>query len=128
MAGVYKFLSIHSLNNSILSGVKAMPLKDSTSDNTSTFSQNRSRYMSGYFPQTTTQIQQKKWMNTNRDASSVAHRRRVNTIGNGTLNASEEPMSFTSSAETNSARMALNKVRAGGAVVPPKRTHRMAHL
>ena len=44
MAGVYKFLSIHSLNNSVLSGVKAMPLKDSTSDNTSTFSRNRNHY------------------------------------------------------------------------------------
>ena len=95
MAGVYKFLSIHSLNNSVLSGIKAMPLKDSTSDNTSTFSRNRNNYMAGFFTTTVQESQQKKWMNENRDASYIAYKKKVNSIGNGTLNANNEPMTFT---------------------------------
>jgi hypothetical protein len=128
MAGVYKFLSIHSLNNSVLSGVKAMPLKDSTSDNTSTFSRNRNHYMAGFFTQTPLETQQKKWMNGNRDASSVAYKNRVHSIGNGSLNAQAQPMSFTSSVETNSVRSALMRTRNAGSIVPSKKTHRMAHL
>tara|TARA_B100001175_G_scaffold64325_1_gene52498 strand:- start:1657 stop:2043 length:387 start_codon:yes stop_codon:yes gene_type:complete len=128
MAGVYKFLSIHSLNNSVLSGIKAMPLKDSTSDNTSTFSRNRNNYMASFFTPTLQESQQKKWMNGNRDASYIAYKRKVNSIGNGSLNANNEPMTFTSSEETNSVRNALTRTRNAGSIVPPKKTHRMAHL
>ena len=126
---MYKMMfSLQNNNNGALTSDKAMPQKDSTSDNTSTFARNRNNYMSGFFTQTTQEAQQKKWMNGNRDASSIIHKKRVNTIGNGTLNANGEQMSFTSSEETNSVRNARMRTRNGGSIVPSKKTHRMAHL
>jgi len=141
------------INNNQLSCVKAMPLKDSTSDGTSNFELGRSIYVKTYEPSLTdadavsllnkphygasgqSRIRptvfdgthapiQKKWMgSTNRDASQIIANRRTNSVGVGSLNASESLFSFTSnnSNHNNVINNALTKVRAGGSVAPPKK-------
>jgi hypothetical protein len=106
-----------NINNNQLSFTKAMPLKDSTSDGTSDFELSRSIYSKTYnapltdasaipllsmpyfqpsgksrirptvFDGTHAPIQ-KKWMNSNRDASQITTNRRTNSVGKGTLNLS----------------------------------------
>ena len=114
------------MNNNQLSCVKAMPLKDSTSNGTSDFELGRSIYVKTYEPSLTdanaalllnkphygasgqSRIRptmfdgthapiQKKWMgSTNRDASQIIANRRTNSVGNGSLNVSGSLFSFTS--------------------------------
>jgi len=142
------------INNNKLNAIKAMPLKDSTSDKTSSFELNRKIYEKTYTtPITTSQINsllkparfgmggnsglgssrirptifdgtsapnQKKWMG-NRDASQVTVNRRTNSIGVGTLNYSNTPLSFTKPNDVNIVNHALRRVRSGGAVAPPSK-------
>ena len=116
--------SIQPRNNAVLSGGKAMPQKDSTSDGSSTFAGARHAYA-----ETTTSTstpvsvnQHKKWFG-NRDASAIVSRRRVQEIGVGTLNANKGPMAFMNKNDRNSRVDALARVRGGGYVVPPKVRH-----
>jgi len=109
-------------NNAILSGTKAMPQKDSTSDGTASFSNARREYCET-MPSTPETIQNKatkKWRGGNRDASQVVYNRRVREIGVGTLNASSAPFAFMNKNDNNSRVDALARVRGGGSVVPPK--------
>jgi hypothetical protein len=112
---------IQILNNGQLSGVRAMPQKDSTSNNESTFEMNRAVY-SRTLPTnpTTNYMNGKKWYG-NRDASQVTTNRRTSEVGIGSLNATNGPMSFESHANYNTTRDALRRVRAGGAVAPAKK-------
>ncbi len=107
------------INNGTLTGMKAMPQKDSTSDGTSNFAQDRHVYAESLTSYTAAQWKQKKFIGGNRDASSVASRRRTNEVGNGSLNASGNQLSFTTTRDINVTNNALRKVRAGGAYVPP---------
>lgn len=134
---------IQILNNGILNAVKAMPLKDSTSDGTSTFEMDRKAYVRTFNPNPSKLMnpshlgmpsnhfhptiydgthtpKQKQWYG-NRDSSEVTRNRRVNSVGNGTLNAANKPMDFTTHNDKNSRIDALRRVRAGGAVAPPKK-------
>lgn len=142
-------LSINDINNNQLSAIKAAPLKDSTSDGNSSFEMGRQGYMRtipynpNNMPSTSTtynwqhrrNVQQttslnagvssqymngKKWYG-NRDASQVTTNRRTTQIGVGSLNASGNPMSYTSNTEKNSVQDALRRVRGGGAVAPAKK-------
>ncbi len=111
-------------NNAVLSGVKAMPQKDSTSDGTSTFAVARHEYFET-ITNTTTPVsvkQHKKWFG-NRDASEIVSRRRVYEIGVGTLNANKDKIAFMNKNDRNSRVDALARVRGGGYVVPPKVRH-----
>jgi hypothetical protein len=113
------------INNGILTANRAMPLKNITSDNTSTFSVDRHNYIESSTNTTTIkQNGQKKWIGGNRDASNVISRRRVNSVGNGTLNASGKPISFNTVSDTNTERQAYHRVRSGGSAVPAKCTHK----
>ncbi len=107
------------INNGTLSGMKAMPQKDSTSDGTSDFALDRRAYAESLTSYSATQLKQKKFIGGNRDASSVAERRRTNEVGNGSLNASGGQISFTTVRDINVSNNALRRVRAGGAYVPP---------
>ena len=112
------------INNGVLLGIRAMPLKDSTSDNTSTFSIDRRNYSESSNNTTTIQaLHQKKWIGGNRDASNVTTRNRVNQIGNGSLNAAKLPTSFVSNTSPNDVRQAYHRVRSGGSIVPAKYVH-----
>jgi hypothetical protein len=121
---MYKMLfSLGNINNGALAGIKVMPQKDSTSDNTSNFSIGRRAFVGSYTSNTPTvqEYVQKKWIGGNRDASQVTNSRRNNRIGNGSLNASGNLMSFTTYKDVNTVDNALRRVRSGGAVPPPKK-------
>ena len=112
------------INNGILKANRAMPQKNITSDNTSTFSVDRHNYIESSINTTTVkQNAQKKWIGGNRDASNVISRLRVNSVGNGTLNASKKPISFNTVSDTNTERQAYHRVRSGGSTVPAKCTN-----
>jgi hypothetical protein len=105
--------------------MRAMPAKDINADGNSVFSMSRRRFnrVMPLSTQSNTIQQEKKWYGvSNRDASRVTESARVAEIGIGTTNSSLNPFSFKSSAERNTRNQALTRVRAGGAVVPLKKT------
>ena len=111
------------INNGSTTIKGGMPLKELTSTNENRFAMNRHQYMhtnSTETAKTTEIIAKKKWMaNSNRDASSIAHRNRSHTIGYNSLNPSAKEMSFTASNE-NTINQALQRTRNKGYMVPPK--------
>ena len=115
------FRMIKTIQNNQMSGVAAMPLKDNTSSNENTFSMNRRNYFqtNPETANTVTQNLQKKFTG-NRDSSSVVAKRKANAVGNGSLNASKNTMSFTSNNNKNTVDSAKRRVRNGGYVPPPK--------
>lgn len=120
---MYRFMfSINNINNGALQGIKAMPNKDSTSDNTSSFSMGRQVYINSYSESNNNILQTKKWIGGNRDASVVTKRRSDYETAIGSLNASQPNnlLSFTTYKDVNTVNNALTRVRAGGAVVPKK--------
>ena len=128
------------INNGLLKTQNAMPQKDSTSDGQSSFSADRRAYYhkSTLKPKITAlnpphlgmtnhtvfdgthTAKQKQWYG-NRDASEVTRRNRVQGVGLGTFNATGQAMSFESHSNVNTVNSALNRVRGGGAVAPPKK-------
>jgi len=108
----------NNLNNGSITSTRAMPLKDSTSDNSSRFSAAREVYT-----ETTPDTSQKKWFG-NRDASNVIANRRNVAVGKGSLNASGGIFSFTAYNEINVVDSARRRARAGGSVAPPKKNAR----
>jgi hypothetical protein len=87
---MYKMMfSLQNVNNAVLSSTKAMPAKDSTSDNTADFALSRREYCETITstPNTVSQNLGKKWYgSSNRDASQVAANRRIKEVGVGSLN------------------------------------------
>ena len=126
MPAIYRSMfAINDIKNGTLNGIRAMPQKDLTSDGEHSFAMDRSQYIYT-LPRTAPSVSvklQKKWFG-NRDASQVTTNRRVSEIGVGSLNSKNAPMSFTTQKEVNTVDDALRRVRAGGAVVPPKVTHK----
>ena len=138
------------INNGLLKTQNAMPQKDSTSDQQSSFSADRRVYhdswtqkpaitalnpphygMAGWKGRSrilptvfdgTHSANQKKWIG-NRDASEVTRRARVQGVGLGSFNATGQPLSFESHANNNTVNQALSRVRGGGAVAPAKKGH-----
>jgi hypothetical protein len=107
------------MNNGILSSIKAMPQKDSTSDSTTNFATSRRIYSETINAAPSNAVlKQKKFIGGNRDASSVVARRRAVEVGVGTLNAGATPLSFTTTRDVNVTNNALRRVRAGGGYVP----------
>ena len=141
--------SINNINNGALTAIKAMPQKDSTSDGNGTFEMARTTYnkQNQYIPRTQ-QIQQShnhysshsnpnqvsrtssdivtskagKWFG-NKDASQIIANKRINAVGKGTVLSTyqDAPLSFTTYKDINTTNDALRRVRAGGAVAPPKK-------
>lgn len=105
-----------NLNNSVLKGVKAMPLKDLNSDNDGTFSADRRAY-ENMVPVPT--ITNKKWIGGCRDASDVSYRRRVAAAGTA-MNPTGGDFSFTSNSDKNVRIEALNRCRNQGKCATPK--------
>jgi len=151
MAGVYRFLAINDMNNGILKGPKAMPQKDITSTNENAFSMNRrtfvrqtqitrpntnisstnqQKWSKGVSYHSFTSVNEiisktnKKWIGGNRDSSNITSKRRINAIGEISLNKSGGPTSFTTSKPGNDVRDAKHRVRSGASIVPPAVTHR----
>lgn len=116
------------INNGTLTGQKAMPQKDITSNGTSNFAQDRHAYAETLTSYTNQQWKQKKFIGGNRDASSVAARRRTNEVGTGSLNASGEQLSFTTTRDINTTNNAIRKARAGGGYVPPVKCRHLSDV
>lgn len=138
------------LNNGIQQCTMAMPMKDLTSDNESTFEINRTIFNRSYVPPADysniqigtmviqrqalglsdkqvvinggSSVYQKKWIGGNRDASQIVANRRVATTGAIMTNAANNPVSFKNVVDNNTARDALIRTRSGGSRVPPKVT------
>jgi hypothetical protein len=115
------------MNNGTLRGVHPSPQKDLSSDNESGFAMARRDYVKGHQAHNTpayiSALNQKKWGCNNRDCSSVAASRRINAISNATLNSSGDPMSYTTTRDTNTARQAKHRVHSGSSGVPAKCRH-----
>ena len=112
----------NNINNGILSNQNAMPQKDATSDGTGSFATGRQNYVGTVSAiNATTQPQRlaKKWYG-NRDSSTATAKRRYIGIGKGSYNDANVPTSFTNTSDKNMVGQALNRVRSGGYVVPPK--------
>ncbi len=112
-------IPLRNRNNGALVFTKAMPNKDLTSDNQSSFSMSRTNYAKTYSNEPT-----KQWFggSKNRDSSSVVNNRKTNAVGVGSLNANKELMSFTKMTIVQDENQALKRVRNGGYIVPPKTT------
>ena len=109
-----------NINNNELSGVKAMPLKDSTSNNDSSFSMGRKLFSSRMmFTNMSTSNKQLKNGSMGKDASSVISRRKAESAGTS-MNLTGNTFSFTNSDDTNVIDRALRRTRSGGARVPKK--------
>ena len=132
------------INNGLLKSQNAMPQKDSTSDAQNSFSMDRQAYVNSWTNNPTNTKQnypsygmerrrglptvfdgthsavQKKWK-SNRDASEIVRKNRVLSVGLGTINANGQSLSFESHANANTINSALNRVRGGGSVAPPKK-------
>jgi hypothetical protein len=130
MSGVHTFsFQLNNANNGLLSGVKAMPLKDLNSDSAGSFSADRKAYaniLAAENVHNQGQYVQKKWIGGCRDASDVASRRRISAAGSA-LNARGGAFSFTSKTEKNTRIEALNRCRNQGKCVPPKVTNSPHH-
>ena len=114
---------LQGMNNGILSSVKAMPIKDLTSDGGSSFAMSRRGYTRALqltAPSNAVALE-KKWFG-NKDASQITANRRLAEVGVGSLNANATVMSFTNTSDSNSDRQELNRARSGGATVPSKKT------
>jgi hypothetical protein len=112
----------NDINNGILSNQRAMPQKDITSDGTASFAAGRHAYVETSNASTSmsqTQQMAKKWYG-NRDSSTVTANRRNMSIGKGSINDANVPLSFTTNIDNNTARQAIIRARAGGYVVPKK--------
>lgn len=140
---------LNDLNNGQLTSKNAMPQKDSTSDGTADFSKDRRqywRYLGNPLQPVSTlnmttqsihgvdgqprlaqlgaNVKQKKWGNTNRDASQIAAKNRVLSVGQGTFNESGTSLSFTTTRSINTERDARNRCRSSGSCVPKKVTQK----
>lgn len=119
---VFNF-GLNNLNNGRLSGIKAMPAKDLSSDADSGFASDRRVYENILSTNLATpgphQISQKKWIGGSRDASDVSYQRRVAAAG-ASMNPSGGSFSFTSKTEKNTVIDALNRCRNQGKCAPPK--------
>jgi|TARA_B110000008_G_scaffold230418_1_gene233225 hypothetical protein len=122
---------LKQLNNSITSAKHGVPLKDLTTDSTMFFAMSRRKYIQTRDNKITndsriTILQQKKW-NNNNDNSHIARsnyfQRRVD-FPNNEFNSEGKPMSNTNNYERNYVERSIKRVRAGGARVPLKVTHK----
>ncbi len=139
------FPILNDINNNQLTGPRAMPLKNITSDNQGSFAMGRrvftrtytttpaintmkdpirgpegkNRILPTIFDGTHTTLQ-KKWIGGNRDASQITANRTYTAISNGSLNAAGGLTSFTSNIETNTVRNAKIRTRCGGSNAPVK--------
>lgn len=133
---LFQFPIRQNINNGILQGTNAMPMKDGVSSGGNMFSMNRRTYarmpsFSQMRDMTHTEKTQKKWYGSSgtRDASSVARSKSASVIGYTSKNtglgghASDDAnaISYTAHRNINDTRQAIQRTRNGGSTVPPKK-------
>ena len=109
------FFTRQNINNGRLEFTNAMPMKDITSTNESSFSNARKTYLE-ITPTHTLGV-----YDGNRDASSVMERRKAQATGKGSYNANGTSQSFLSPGDKNVINRALRKTRNAGSVAPAKK-------
>lgn len=119
------FIYIINMNNNQLSFPKASPNKSGVSDGTSTFEMGRRTYMNIFSKiQPVQNLNAKKWIGGNNDASSITEKRRNKEIGKGTLNLNindvPQTLSYSNGDDLNLIQRRRMFTRSGGYVVPPK--------
>lgn len=116
---------LNDINNAVLTAPRAMPLKDSTSDGTSTFAMGRRDFRMSLVADTNVRTQnlQKKWIGGNRDASQIVTNRRINGQASS-LNSNGQSTAFTCKNDPNTVRDALVRTRHIGSAVPAKCIHK----
>lgn len=113
----------NNTNNSVLTGVNAMPMKDNSADGTADFAKNRAIYAST--PALSAPSLEKKWIGNSASASSIISNKRALAVGKGsTTRVAGIPMSLVSNNDMVR-REALRRVRNQGSTVPKK--HSQAH-
>jgi len=112
----------NNLNNAILSSANSSPLKAGTSDSTNSLARNKMIYTSSSSNYNSIQNPQKKWIGGSRNAGSVIERKKSQALGKSSFNGSGVPKSLVSTKDINVTKQALSRVRAGGAVAPPKKS------
>lgn len=128
MSNLFLFPIRQIRNNAVQSGMHVNVAKDLTTADDGAFAADRAKYVdvvNAAIHTGPTQLREKKWMNScaNRDASSVAERRRVRAQGLS-LNVEGQTVCNMSKIEHNTRDTALRRARAGGANVPKKVTKR----
>jgi hypothetical protein len=115
----------NDINNAVLTAPRAMPMKDSTSDGTSTFAMGRRDFRMSLVADTNVRSQnlQKKWIGGNRDASQIIDKRRINGQASS-LNSKGKKTAFTTKNDPNTVRDALVRTRHVGSSVPAKCIHK----
>ena len=108
------FFTRQNINNGRLEFTNAMPMKDITSTNESSFSNARKTYLENPTPALGV-------YDGNRDASSVMERRKAQATGKGSYNVNGTSQSFLSPGDKNVVNRALRKTRSAGAVAPAKK-------
>lgn len=107
---------------------RLMPQKDITSVNENAFSMQRSSFskiMATERKETGDILKKKKFYggSRNRDASSIIRSRAIAGT-QSSFTAKDGQLSFQGTKDINDTRQALGRTRSGGAVVPPKVTHK----
>jgi hypothetical protein len=108
---------LQDINNGVLSSRYAMPQKDLTSDGESSFAMGRQQYI-----HTEPISLGRKWYgsSSNRDSTAIIQKKKMNAIGNGSLNLAGKSLSFAGHNDINTTRDALLRVRNLGCAVPNK--------
>jgi len=121
---------LKQLNNSITSAKHGVPLKDLTTDTTMFFAMNRYRYIRTKDLSITSENEntikkQKQWYGNNNSQTAKTNyfNKRVNNP-ESVFNSEGKPMSNTNNYERNYVERSIKRVRAGGARVPLKVTHK----
>ncbi len=110
----------NNTGNGALRGTNAMPQKGRTSDGQASFNMMRRIYQETAVANPDVNVNlQKKWFG-NRDASQVVANRRNTQGGKGSMNKSNDLISFTDYRVINTVNSALGRVRSSGAVPSPK--------
>jgi hypothetical protein len=125
---MFKFASFPPIkkdtNNRILTGVKAMPLKNEAADGDSSFAMGRKYYTDTINTETSLTnriILKKKYLGgNNRDASSVIDKKKYSQIGAGSVNAEGIHIAFTPIKDNNQVHRSLARLRGSGHVMPVK--------
>jgi hypothetical protein len=118
-----------NINNSILQGLRSMPMKDNVSDGSNTFSMFRNIYSRMPINKNKNKNKnenenengKKKWYgnSSTRDSSQATRQKAIMTYGSNTTN-NNNLKSYTTNWVKNDTLQARHRVRSSGSVVPSK--------
>jgi len=114
---------IQNIQNGTLNSKHAMPQKDITSNNESSFAMGRQEYFQSKPLNASESLKAgKQWYggSANRDSSAILKKRAIAAVGKGSVNLDGTSLSFAGHNNINTTREALTRVRNIGCAVPAK--------